>query len=173
MGILSDTEGSIGYAVDSAVKADGTLGVVSIKVGNSYNAPSAAGVATVLEQSPPAPDQPPSSMATDIDRTSTAKGAYPLMLVSYLLVPARLPDVQRLRHGRHGQGLPHLRGVQRGPDGRGRLGRLGAAPRVALEQGDRAHLEDLLWELTDYRRVGRRQLSRRPTRHPRFRKEHQ
>ena len=43
IGGLTDTEGSIGYADDSAVKADGTLGVVSIKVGSAYNAPSAAG----------------------------------------------------------------------------------------------------------------------------------
>jgi phosphate transport system substrate-binding protein len=85
IGGLADTEGAIGYADDSAVKADGTLGVVSIKVGNSYNAPSAEGAAKVLAASPPAPDQPATSMATDIDRTATAKGDYPLMLVSYLL----------------------------------------------------------------------------------------
>jgi phosphate transport system substrate-binding protein len=65
--------------------ADGSLGVVSIKVGSSYNAPSAEGAAQVLAASPPAPDQPATSMATDIDRTDTAKGAYPLMLVSYLM----------------------------------------------------------------------------------------
>jgi phosphate transport system substrate-binding protein len=85
MGILSDTEGAIGYADDSAVKADGTLGVVSIKVGGDYNPPTAEGAAKVLAASPPAPDQPPTSMATDIDRTATAKGDYPLMLASYLL----------------------------------------------------------------------------------------
>ena len=85
MGILADTEGAIGYADDSAVKADGTLGVVSIKVGGDYNAPSAEGVAHVLANSPAAPDQPATSMATDIDRTATGKGDYPLMLASYLL----------------------------------------------------------------------------------------
>jgi len=85
MGILTDTPGAIGYADDSAVKADGTLGVVSLKVGSSYNPPTAEGAANVLAASPPAPDQPPTSMATDIDRTATAPGDYPLMLVSYLL----------------------------------------------------------------------------------------
>jgi phosphate transport system substrate-binding protein len=85
MGILTDTPGAIGYADDSAVKADGSLGVVSIKVGSSFNAPSAEGAAKVLAASPPAPNQPATSMATDIDRTATAKGDYPLMLVSYLL----------------------------------------------------------------------------------------
>jgi phosphate transport system substrate-binding protein len=85
MGILTDTPGAIGYADDSAVKADGTLGVTSIKVGSSYNPPTAQGAAQVLDASPPAKNQPPSSMATDIDRTATAKGDYPLMLASYLL----------------------------------------------------------------------------------------
>jgi phosphate transport system substrate-binding protein len=92
MGIITSTEGAIGYADDSAVKADGTLGVVSIKVGNSYNAPSAEGAAKVLAASPPAPSQPATSMATDIDRTATAKGDYPLMLVSYLLACQKYSD---------------------------------------------------------------------------------
>jgi phosphate transport system substrate-binding protein len=85
IGGISDTDGAIGYADDSAVKADGSLGVVSIRVGSDYNAPSADGVAHVLASSPTAPGRPATDMATDIDRTATAKGDYPLMLVSYLL----------------------------------------------------------------------------------------
>jgi phosphate transport system substrate-binding protein len=85
IGGLDDTAGAIGYADNSAVSADGTLGVVSIKVGKSYNAPSASGAAKVLAASPAAPGRPATDMATDIDRTATAKGDYPLMLASYLL----------------------------------------------------------------------------------------
>jgi phosphate transport system substrate-binding protein len=85
IGALTDTEGSIGYADDSAVKAAGKLGVVSIKVGSDYNAPSADGAAKVLAASPAAQNRPATDMATDIDRTASAKGDYPLMLVSYLL----------------------------------------------------------------------------------------
>jgi phosphate transport system substrate-binding protein len=85
VGGLDDTEGSIGYADDSAVKSDSKLGVVSIKVGNDYSAPSATGAAQVLASSPAAPGRPATDMATDIDRTATGKGDYPLMLVSYLL----------------------------------------------------------------------------------------
>ena len=92
IGAISDTEGSIGYADDSAVKADGSLGVVAIKVGSSYNPPTAEGAAQVLAASPPAPDQPATSMATDIDRTATAKGDYPLMLVSYLISCEKYSD---------------------------------------------------------------------------------
>src|SRR4051794_38056598 len=84
VGGLTDTEGAIGYADDSAVKST-DLGVVSIKVGSDFNPPTADGVAKVLAQSPAAASQPASSMATDIDRTSTVKGGYPLMLASYLL----------------------------------------------------------------------------------------
>ncbi len=84
VGGLQQTNGAIGYADDSAVKST-SLGVVSIKVGKTYNAPSPSGAAKVLAASPAAPDRPATDMATDIDRTSTAKGAYPLMLVSYLL----------------------------------------------------------------------------------------
>jgi phosphate transport system substrate-binding protein len=85
IGGLDDTEGAIGYADDSAVKADDKLGVVSLKVGSDYNPPSADGAAAVLANSPAAPDRPATDMATDIDRTATATGDYPLMLVSYLL----------------------------------------------------------------------------------------
>jgi phosphate transport system substrate-binding protein len=84
VGGLTDTEGAIGYADDSAVKAT-DLSVVSIKVGSHYNPPTADGAAKVLAQSPAAPGRSASSMATDIDRTSTVKGGYPLMLASYLL----------------------------------------------------------------------------------------
>ena len=92
VGALTSTPDSIGYADDSAVKAANTLGVASIKVGSDYNAPSAAGAAQVLEASPPAPNQPATSMATDIDRTATAKGDYPLMLASYLLACEKYSD---------------------------------------------------------------------------------
>jgi phosphate transport system substrate-binding protein len=85
IGGLTDTDGAIGYADNSAVTAAKTLGVVSIKVGGSYNAPSAQGAAKVLASSPPAPHRPATDMATDIDRTASAKGDYPLMLASYLL----------------------------------------------------------------------------------------
>jgi phosphate transport system substrate-binding protein len=84
VGGLTDTEGAIGYADDSAVKST-DLGVASIKVGADFNAPSADGAAKVLAQSPAAPGRPSTDMATDIDRTSTVKGGYPLMLASYLL----------------------------------------------------------------------------------------
>jgi phosphate transport system substrate-binding protein len=85
IGGIGQTEGSIGYADNSAVKSASGLGVVKIKVGKNFNTPTAAGAAKVLEKSPAAPGRPATDMATDIDRTYTGKGGYPLMLVSYLL----------------------------------------------------------------------------------------
>ena len=92
IGGLDDTEGSIGYADDSAVKADDELGAVSLKVGSDYNPPSADGAARVLASSPAAPNRPATDLATDIDRTASAKGDYPLMLVSYLLACQNYSD---------------------------------------------------------------------------------
>jgi phosphate transport system substrate-binding protein len=92
IGGLTSTEGAIGYADDSAVKAAKTLGVVSLKVGSDYNAPSAQGAAQVLAASPAAPGRPATDMAIDIDRTATAKGDYPLMLASYLLACQKYSD---------------------------------------------------------------------------------
>jgi phosphate transport system substrate-binding protein len=84
IGGISDTAGAIGYADDSAVK-DTDLGVVSIGVGDSFNAPSAEGAAMVVANSPRAEGAADVDMAIDIDRTITDEGAYPLLLTSYLI----------------------------------------------------------------------------------------
>ena len=84
IGGITDTDGAIGYADDSAVK-DTDLGVVSIGVGDSFNAPSAEGAALVVAASPRVEGRPDVDMAIDIDRTITDEGAYPLLLTSYLI----------------------------------------------------------------------------------------
>jgi phosphate transport system substrate-binding protein len=84
IGGITDTDGGIGYADDSAVR-DTDLGVVSIGVGSSFNPPSAEGAAMVVANSPRAEGRPDVDMAIDIDRTITDEGAYPLLLTSYLI----------------------------------------------------------------------------------------
>jgi phosphate transport system substrate-binding protein len=84
VGGLTDTEGSIGYADDSAIKST-DLGVVSIKVGDDYNPPTPDGAAKSLAISPVESGRVPSDMAITVDRTSTEKGTYPHLLVSYLM----------------------------------------------------------------------------------------
>lgn len=74
--------GSIGYADLSQA---GDLSTAKIKVGSEYVAPSAEAAAKALESSPLAEGRPESSMAVEIDRATTAAGAYPLMLTSYLI----------------------------------------------------------------------------------------
>ncbi len=75
-------KGTIGYADLSQA---GDLSIAKVKVGSSYVAPSADGAATALESSPLEQGRPESSMAVKIDRKTTADGAYPVMLVSYLI----------------------------------------------------------------------------------------
>ncbi len=79
---VTSIEGGIGYADNSQVEG---LGVVSVKVGDAFEAPSAAGAAKVVEVSPPAEGVSDVDMAVSLDRTTTEAGAYPVVLLSYLL----------------------------------------------------------------------------------------
>jgi len=75
-------KGTVGYADLSQV---GDLKAASIKVGDAWTAPSAEGAAKAVEASPLDETRPEGDMAVKIDRTTTAAGAYPLMLTSYLI----------------------------------------------------------------------------------------
>ncbi|MBZ5734778.1 phosphate ABC transporter substrate-binding protein PstS [Nocardioides sp. TRM66260-LWL] len=82
VGLITDNEGYVGYADNSAV-AD--LGKASIKVGDAFVAPSEEGAAKALSVSKLANEGSKTDLAYDIDRTTTEADAYPLILVSYLL----------------------------------------------------------------------------------------
>ncbi len=75
-------EGAIGYADESQA---GGLGIAALKVGEEYTAPSADGAAKVVAVSPRAEGRGPNDMAIEVDRTTTESGAYPLILLSYLI----------------------------------------------------------------------------------------
>ncbi len=75
-------EGAIGYADESQA---GDLGIAAIKVGEEYVAPSADGAAKVVAVSPRAEGRGANDMAIEVDRTTTESGAYPLILLSYLI----------------------------------------------------------------------------------------
>jgi len=81
VGAVTDGEGTIGYADNSAV---GDLGVVSVKVGSEFNPPSAEGAAKVVAISPAAGTSDV-DMAVDLARDTTESGAYPVILESYLI----------------------------------------------------------------------------------------
>jgi phosphate transport system substrate-binding protein len=82
-------EGTIGYADESQA---GGLGIVSVKVGDEFAAPSAEGAAKVVALSKPVEGRAAVDMAMDIDRTSTESGTYPIVLVSYLIACQHYDD---------------------------------------------------------------------------------
>ena len=87
--IIQGTTGTIGYADESQV---GSLGKVSVKVGDTYNAPSAEGAAIALAASTPAGKNGANDLAFDLDRTTTTADAYPVMLSSYVIVCQKYDD---------------------------------------------------------------------------------
>jgi len=75
-------EGTITYA--DASKA-GDLGKVSVKVGDAFVAPSEEAAAKTLDVSPRDDSRTANDIVIKVDRTTTEAGAYPLILVSYLV----------------------------------------------------------------------------------------
>ncbi|MFP5361058.1 MAG: phosphate ABC transporter substrate-binding protein PstS [Actinomycetes bacterium] len=79
--IVQDNVGTIGYADASRA---GELGTVALKVGEEYVPFSAEAAAAVVDASPAAEGtNGENDLAIHLDRTTTAAGAYPLVLVSY------------------------------------------------------------------------------------------
>jgi phosphate transport system substrate-binding protein len=74
---------SIGYADQSAA---GTLDIAQLKVGSTYEKISTKGAAAVVAASPLQSSRPTNDLAIAIDRKNTTAGAWPIALVSYLIV---------------------------------------------------------------------------------------
>lgn len=87
--IITDTQGSIGYA--DASKA-GKFGTVAIKVGDEYVGHSPEGAAIAVAAATPSGKNGDDDLAFKIDRTTTEAGAYPLALVSYVIVCQNYDD---------------------------------------------------------------------------------
>jgi phosphate transport system substrate-binding protein len=78
---VSQAEGTIGYADASQA---GDLGTVAIKVGSDYVPYSAQAAAAVVDASPRDKEATQKNrVVISVDRATTAKGVYPLVLVSY------------------------------------------------------------------------------------------
>jgi phosphate transport system substrate-binding protein len=82
-------EGTIGYADHSQA---GQLGVAKIKVGDTFVEPTAEGAAKAVEESPRTEGVPEHDIAIDIKRDTTTAGAYPVVLISYLIVCSKYSD---------------------------------------------------------------------------------
>ncbi len=74
--------GTIGYADASQL---GDLSAAKIKVGDSYVAPSATSAAKVVDVSKPVSGRADNDLAVDLARDTAESGAYPVVLVSYLI----------------------------------------------------------------------------------------
>ncbi|WP_278260101.1 substrate-binding domain-containing protein [Nocardioides convexus] len=86
---ITDTEGAIGYADASQT---GDLKHVSVKVGEDYVAPSPEGAAKTVEVSPTVTGRDATDIAVDVDRKTTEAGAYPVILLSYLIACEKYDD---------------------------------------------------------------------------------
>ncbi|MCQ1946426.1 phosphate ABC transporter substrate-binding protein PstS [Arthrobacter sp. zg-Y1116] len=90
---VTSTEGGITYADASAA---GSLGKVSVKVGDTYVPFSADAAALAVESSTPVTGEgrPEADMAMDLDRDTAESGAYPVVLVSYHVFCTSYEDQQ-------------------------------------------------------------------------------
>lgn len=82
-------EGAIGYA--DASKA-GDLGIAKIKVGDDFIGYSAEAAAAVVDASPRQEGRADHDIVIDLDRTTEAAGAYPLVLISYSVACLKYED---------------------------------------------------------------------------------
>ncbi|MCL2423481.1 MAG: phosphate ABC transporter substrate-binding protein PstS [Micrococcales bacterium] len=81
---ITDGTGTIGYADASAI---GKLATVKVKVGDAFVGPTAeAAVATLADSARNTDGRADNDIVFSINRTTTAAGAYPVILVSYLAV---------------------------------------------------------------------------------------
>jgi phosphate transport system substrate-binding protein len=94
VGLVSDNEGYITYADESAVK-ETDLGVAAVGVGSEFNAPTPEGAAKVVAISKPSADATDTNLAIDLARDTTESGAYPVLLVSYLLACPTYADADQ------------------------------------------------------------------------------
>jgi phosphate transport system substrate-binding protein len=79
---VTNGTGTIGYIDASRA---GQLGQVSVKVGDEYVPYSSEAAAAIIDASPVAEGRTPGDLAIEIDRTSSAAGVYPVVLISYLI----------------------------------------------------------------------------------------
>jgi phosphate transport system substrate-binding protein len=89
IGAVQGGNGTIGYADESQA---GSLGKALIKVGDAYTGPSPEAAANVLADSKLVEGRGGSSFAFDLNRTTTAAGTYPIVLVSYQIACSKYSD---------------------------------------------------------------------------------
>jgi phosphate transport system substrate-binding protein len=86
---VAATPGAVGY-IDAGQAGD--LGWASIKVGGVWVKPSADGAAKAVSESTLETGRAASDVVYELNRTTEAEGAYPLLLVSYLVACQKYDD---------------------------------------------------------------------------------
>lgn len=89
--VVKGADGAIGYA--DASKA-GDLGTAKIKVGEEWTAFTPEGAAKAVEVSPREEGRSELDYVVQLDRKTTESGAYPLVLISYLVVCDTYEDAE-------------------------------------------------------------------------------
>ncbi|WP_370291383.1 hypothetical protein [Cryobacterium sp. TMB3-15] len=92
MSAVANGNNTIGYADASRV---GDLSVAALQVGDEFVDFSTEAAAAVIDASPLVARDNPYDLVVDVDRTSTAPGVYPLVLVSYLIACEDYPDADQ------------------------------------------------------------------------------
>ena len=155
---VTNGKGTIGYADESQA---GSLGKVKVKVGDAYVEPSAEGAAKVVAISKPAEGRSDVDMAVDLDRTTTEAGAYPVVLLSYLIACQTYDDASEAALVK---AYLELRDLQRGPGRRREERRLGSPRLRGRRQGQGDRREDRGQELSiTVQRAGVRRIRVRRT----------
>ncbi len=90
--VIKQGEGTVGYADDSQA---GDLSKAKVKVGSGYSGPSAEGAAKTLSDSQKVSGRPDGDLTIDINRTTSADGAYPVLLVSYEIFCTKYTDASQ------------------------------------------------------------------------------
>lgn len=85
-------QGTIGYADASQV---GTLGSIALQVGDKYVAYSPESAGKAVTQAQKASGRDEHDLALDLDYSSPTPGAYPLVLVSYLIACPGYPNADQ------------------------------------------------------------------------------
>ena len=89
---VSNGAGSIGFADESQA---GELSIAKVKVGEEYVEPTAETAMKVVEASPRVKGRPAGDIAIDVDRKTTEAGAYPIVLVSYVIACPTYKDAEQ------------------------------------------------------------------------------
>jgi len=89
---VTNGTGTVGYADASRA---GDLGVAKVKVGDDFVGYSAEAAAAIVDESPEEEGRTAGDIAIELDRTSTADGVYPIVLVSYLIACESYEDAEQ------------------------------------------------------------------------------